>query len=314
MRTQQRETARAMADAQREIAKAKPMLDKLKLKDLAGVDVKIDTKQLNSAIAMGMEQQRIAMANLANAEWAGVPVMDKRSETIAVKGKSKVTVDARNCAVTVRGWDRPEVKYVVTRFATGSAGDYGVKSSESGGRIVIKVTDIPETSDNIFAGKKSFDSRVDIYVPAKSDLKIITNKEIRLDGVSGDVDLEGEEGAIDVRDGDGRLTLNSKSNQVRVVGFKGDLVAKTEAGNVFLEGDFASITGESEGANYILSLKDGTDAEIQADTDDINVGGLSNSKKISEHQWRIGNGGSKYRFVTDGSVSIRNSDSILAVR
>ena len=67
------------------------------------------------------------------------------------------------------------------------------------------------------------------------------------DGVSGDIDLKGEDEAINVRDADGQLKLTAADGQVRVIGFKGDLNSQTADGDVFLEGDFQKLTAKAGG-------------------------------------------------------------------
>ncbi len=58
------------------------------------------------------------MAKLATINWVGgSPSIEKKSDTFAVKGTPKVTVDANNCDVNVRGWDKNEVKYFVTKIS-----------------------------------------------------------------------------------------------------------------------------------------------------------------------------------------------------
>ena len=184
-----------------------------------------------------------------------------------------------------------------------------MNESHTDSTVNIKV-DNPnyETRDGDF----SDDSRrvlIEIFVPRKSDLKIKTNGEVRLDGVSGDIDVSGSDESINVRDVNGTLHLANSDGRIRVVGFKGDLDVRTSDGEVYLEGDFAKLSGSASDGRFILTVPGDPNFDIEADVENITVENLREPTKPSENVWRFGSGGSKYHFsVADGDVVIRRAD------
>ncbi len=56
-------------------------------------------------------------------------------------------------------------------------------------------------------------------MPKSRNLKIVTDREIRLEGVSGEIDLQGEDEAVNIRDVDGKLSVGTVDGRIRVIGF-----------------------------------------------------------------------------------------------
>src|SRR5690606_25401105 len=157
-----------------------------------------------------------------------------------VKGKPKVTIKADDCGVSVRGWDKNEVRYVLTSMGPADDGESQVTDSQNGNSVEINVSDAG--SDDFFG---SGTKRLEVFVPKRSDLDITTEGEIRLDGVSGEMNLNGSDGEIDVRDSSGSLKLSADDGLVRVLGFNGELDSSTNDGDVFLEGDFSKLASRA---------------------------------------------------------------------
>ena len=102
--------------AHKELERLGPEFGKMKIEGLEKV-ANIDTEAMQRTVNESMSRQRDAL-RMRNADWTSVaPYIEKKSNTFAVKGVPKVSIDAKGCSVKVRGWDRPEVKYVVTELA-----------------------------------------------------------------------------------------------------------------------------------------------------------------------------------------------------
>lgn len=314
-----REVARAVRDAQRasatasqEIAKA---MENVKISELDKIKVKIDAKEIESKIKESMLAQKEVMAKMRNAMWlGGAPVVEQKTNSFAVKGIPKVSIDAKNCSVKVRGWDKPEVKYVLTEYS-GRRGQTpaSVTDAQTAAGVNITVAGGDQGRGWIEGGSERL--RLEVFVPRRSDLKITADGEIRLDGVSGEIELIGEDDAIDVRESDGKLKVTNADGMVRVVGFKGDLVARTADGDVFLDGDFSAIDGKAGDGNFVLTLPPNIDADIQVSGEQLRSEELPNGKQTSENNWRLGKGGRKYTFTSgDGTVVLQNRDLIAAER
>lgn len=313
MRDAQRQTAVAVREARKAVATVPPAVARIKLEDLENIAINIDEKAISSQMREGLLKQKEALARLSEANWVGsAPFVEKKSNSFPVKGTPKVTIDAKGCAVKVRGWDKPEVKYVVTEI-TGSRDRIPVSVTENktDSTVNLKIVNANKEDDggNFFSDLNRV--RVDVFVPRKSNLKIITNGEIRLDGVSGDIELTGADEPIDVRDVDGRLDLSAADGQVRIIGFKGDFQSRTVNGDVYLEGEFTRLSTRATDGTVTLTLPGDTNASLSSNTE-IETDGLE-LKRENTKNWRLGTGGAKYNFdFTEGKLVIRSSSMIEA--
>ena len=236
---------------------------------------------------------------------------DRQTESLNVgREKPKVTIEAKNCAVTVRGWDKAEVRYSYARMTRGAAKTPIEFKSESGGAAIsLKIT-APENGDSFGAER----NRVEVFVPRRSKLKVVTGGEIRLEGISGEINLEGENGAIDVRDSDGVLAISSTGGRMRVIGFQGEVAAKSGDGAISLDGDFQKLNVATGGA-IILTLPADTNAKIVSNSDNIETVGLIAAKQNNEDEnfvRQIGRGGENFQLsaAEDGKILIRSRDQI----
>ena len=310
------DVAKASKDAAKETMKA---TEKLKeLKDLKikvdQMDVDVDLQGLEKQINEGMKAQSRALASMRDAMWLGRgPSIERKTNSFSVKGTPKVVIDAKNCNVRVRGWDRQEVKYVLTEISDRRMNSQAdVKEDQTSSGITLKVI-----TDDAGRGLRLEDgrgTRIEVYVPRRSDLKIISDGEIRLEGVSGEIDLDGEDGAIDVRESDGKLNVTNADGVVRVIGFKGDLVAKTTDGEVYLDGDFNQIRADAVDGIFVLTLPENLDAEVKAPVGQVEGDELPGVTKPSENVWKFGRGSRKYIFNSiDGSVVLRSRSLIAGI-
>jgi DUF4097 and DUF4098 domain-containing protein YvlB len=234
--------------------------------------------------------------------------IDKKTDSFAVKGTPKVTIDAPNCDVLVRGWEKSEVSYTITKFSrTQNQKPIEFEVNHTDSEVLIKAVNQTNTTQN-YSENNAYRVRLEVFVPKKSNLKISTDKEIRLEGVSGDLEILGDDGAINVRDSDGTLKLSNADGRVRVIGFKGELDSKTDDGEVFLEGNFSKINAKAHDGSYTLTINDDTNADISSNKDSIQYG--DTSVNVSKGL-KINKGGAKYNFtLQDGKVFLKKSDSL----
>jgi DUF4097 and DUF4098 domain-containing protein YvlB len=177
--------------------------------------------------------------------------------------------------------------------------------------VNIRVTNNVDEQKGIYYDDDLTRIQVEVYVPKKSNLRIVTNREIRLEGVSGEIDLSGSVEAINVRDSDGKLRVSSDCGKIRVIGFSGEVDAKTVDGTVSLEGNFTKITGKADDGSFILTLPESANADILANVEELDIENLSEPKQVSEGSWRFGKGGAKYSFTTSGGqVFVRNANNL----
>ena len=300
-----RETTRAMREANRE-------LSKIKIQDLENlkVDIDINEKEIEKSIKEGMKVQEKVLARVQDAMFfSGTPMVERKTNSFSVEGTPKVVIDAQNCNIRVRGWDKSEVKYVLTEYQDLRSGDEA-KVKESQSKSEVNVTVIGGDPH----GPSGQSPRLEVFVPRKSNLKVSTKGEIRLEGVSGEIDLSGSENSIDVRGAGGRLKVVNTEGVVRVIDFKGDLIAETQDGEVYLDGNFDRIDATSTEGKFILTVPANTDAEIQAPEEQLSFDGVE-ATKLPDGKTKLGKGGRTYKFSSvDGSVEVRNRESINSER
>ncbi len=149
----------------------------------------------------------------------------------------------------------------------------------------------------------------------KSNLKIDANGEIRLEGVSGDVELTGDDESINVRDVDGNLRVSNSDGHIRVIGFKGRIDARSDDGTIDLEGDFASLKASASDGSITLTLPENTAADIDCNCNRIEGEGIELSRLNSgdgRSKYRIGKGGANFQIDSEGEIRVRSTNVLLA--
>ncbi|MCB1024632.1 MAG: hypothetical protein KDB79_09590 [Acidobacteria bacterium] len=289
-------------------------------KELEGKSLKIDREKLMESLKMADKARLEALERTTSAMFfERSPYIEEKSETFTTKGVPSVNIDAQDCTVVVRGWDKDEVKYSVTRVQRNRANAPVIVNAENGKEVLIKVeTSLPEIRSS-----RADQVRLEVFVPKKSNLEIHTRRELRVEGISGQIKLTSENGAVNVRDVKGKLELyatNENRNRVRILGFEGDLYTHIMNGDAYLEGDFKKITAEGNGSTYYLTLSEDSDATIKAssinidgdvDEDSTMRIGTVDVTREKEGVWRVGNGRANYSFdVGDGEIFLRSKSSI----
>ncbi len=297
----------------KEMEKIKPELARIDAEALRVAAPTVNSKAVQNAVLAGIDQGRAAYAAYADANFrSSVPKIEKRSNAFPVKGVPKVSVEANGCAIKVIGTDSSEVRYTLIQSSSNRGKEpVQVKEESSDSSVSLKVINPnPDDSRNAyFLGHNSV--RIEIYVPKKSNLKIVTNGEIRLEGVTGEIDLTGGDQSINVRDVDGSLRVGSLAGRIRVIGFHGELDARSSDGELNLEGDFSKLTAHADSGDVILTLPDNTNADLDARESDVTIDGLSLKRTDDDtSKYRIGSGGKSYSVKTDGEVLVRSKNSL----
>lgn len=302
------DTQRALKDAQREIAMAQPEIQRVTAESLKQAAELMKSDEIQNAVKVGLQQQAAVMARIADAAFfPSMPRVERRSHSFAVNGIPNVKIESRGCQVRVTGWDKMEVKYSVTQLSSSrEKSPIDIKESQDAAGVTLKLN----ADDDVQR------TRIEIFVPRRSNLRIKTDREIRLDGVSGEIDLKGEDGAVDVRDVDGKLTIASTDGRIRVIGFKGEIDTETGDGATLLEGDFTRVTAKADSGEIVITLPDNAAATITSRSSGAKVEGLD-AKLLKENdenrEYRIGTGKASINVSTDGEFRLRSSASIAYV-
>lgn len=281
IKNSEKERLASLKEAQIEIDEAmKALREELKGLDpaiaLAAEDsVRISLENLKNLKEIDIEQVKLQIEKLKldhikqldrfpEVNWTGnLPLIEKKSETFQVKGTPKVTVNAAGCDIKVRGWDKSEVQYVVKKLSR-SRSPKPIQLTADAGDSEIKLTVNNDEENNLY-GENVKAVHLEVFVPKKSNLKITTDGEVRLENVTGEIDLKGEESAINIRDVEGKLRLFTADGRVRVIGFRGEIEAETNDSDVYLEGDFTKINAGTTGGDIYLTLAENASALIKMD-------------------------------------------------
>lgn len=306
--------------AHAELARIAPELEKIRVESLPAQSVnKVRTdkavKELDKAAKKtneGLRRQNEALSNMRRVRWSGTnPFIEKKSNTFTVKGTPRVTIEAKGSSVKVRGWNRNEVKYILTQMDGRRRMPASVGESATDSAVTLKVLNNERASRDIYFDGDKDSVRIEVFVPQKSNLKIVSNGEIRLDGVSGEVDLTGVDEEIDVRNVEGKLKLSAADGQVRIIGFNGELDSKTGSADVYLEGNFSRITSNASDGKFIVTVPENYNADVTSNVESLTIENLGAPKTVKEGQWRFGSGGPKLNFtVAEGEIKFRNSNTL----
>ncbi len=331
-----KEASKVAAIESARIARQAPAIAAQALKEsaLAMEEAKKAVGSLDRDVLRANRDLMRATAELSRISWeeANGRRIEEKSETFQVKGTPKVTVDAKNCSVSVRGWDKPEVKYRITKLVRGVIQpniDFQVTHDDS--NVLIKAIPLKKSGQNSSGASIATENitkdgkilvytdgevvtipnnavKIEVFVPKKSNLRILTDREIRVEGVTGSIDLTGGDGAINVRDSNGKLKIAAAEATVRVIGFEGEVNSKIGDGTSFFEGEFSKFYAKAVDGTIVLTLPDDANADIQANAK-INTEGFNLTEfKDVETSRRIGNGGVTYNLeVGDGQILVRNS-------
>ena len=124
--------------------------------------------------------------------------------------------------------------------------------------------------------------------------------------MSGELEIIGGDGSVDIRDSNGKLKVTNADGRVRVIGFDGEVNAQTDDGDVYLEGTFARLNARAASGSFTVTLP----ADVNADLSSTRSPSQRDSRlpNAVRRSWRLGSGGTNFSFSSqDGRVVLRNS-------
>ncbi len=299
---------KALSDAKIEISRMQPELAKIAADAVEHSAYIMKSDEMRQKMSEAMVLQSEAIARIAETSFfPSVPTIETKNQSYPVKGTPKVTVKAKGCSVSVRGWDKSEVRYRVTHIANERRGmPLKITDEHSDSAVTLNIENTDTGRSRFFNDPQNV--RVEIFVPHKSNLKIHSDSEIRLEGVSGDVELSGADEAINVRDVDGSLRVQNMDGRIRVIGFRGNIEAVTLEGTINLEGDFKSLKAHSSDGSILLTLPENASANLETSSNTLKGEGIGLTP-IGEAggKYRIGNGDALFQLRTEGEIRIRGA-------
>jgi hypothetical protein len=312
MRQSQAEMNKAVAQVNTEMTKVGPEIAKAVADSAAAAaDVRMDQAEIQRSI-----QDAVRSVNAIYLP--GVPRVETKSETFQVKGVPTINIEGSECAVKVTGWDRSEVQYRVVEFSNSrSQTPLQVTNTHSDLSVTIKVLD-PDLARRASSYYDSHErTRIEVMVPKKSNLHIKAGGEVRVDGISGELDVHGGGNSVNVRDSDGRLQVATNDGRIRVIGFRGDVDAVSGDAPINLEGEFASLTARAGQGPVNVILPANASADLDSNCPSVIGDGISVTKVSSKNErntYRVGSGGGRHFLIeSEGRIAIRSVDTLAQV-
>jgi DUF4097 and DUF4098 domain-containing protein YvlB len=291
-REAEREARAATREAEREVAKVLKEIDKDKLKE-----------DIQNGISGSFDAARRT---------------ERESNTFPVAGAPRVRVETFGGAVNVHAWDKPEVMYTAVKRAADDREMQGIKlrAQAAGGEVTIRA-DFDKSFAHAYSangGRVTYSSQAsaefDLYVPRNSTLFVSTGDgRLRVDGVSGELELRTGDGAIDVTGAKGRLRAETSDGRIRVENFEGAAEARTGDGRITLDGNFSSLAARTGDGTISLSLPEGANATVETNAESVHNDGVAVAESDAEsrvRRWRVGGGGQLLTLRTgDGQIILR---------
>lgn len=243
----------------------------------------------------------------------------RESNSFAVNGTPRVRVETFDGAIYVHAWDKPEVMYTATKRAFDEQEMKGVKlQAQVNGSEVMLRADFDKSFARVHQERNgrvtnfvsNASTEFDVYVPRNATLFVSSGDgRLRIEGVSGELELHTGDGSIDVTESKGRLRAETGDGRIRVDNFDGEADARTGDGRITLDGNFRSLAARTGDGTISLSVPDGANVTVETDAGSVSNDGVAVAESPNDsriRRWRIGSGGQLLTLHTgDGQIILR---------
>jgi hypothetical protein len=265
-------------------------------------------------------------------------VVQRDEKRFSVDGTPEVVLSTFDGSIEIRSWDRAEVLVVIEKRAPteADAAAMEVLSTQDGDRVTIEVKRDGKNPRNWhWFGAGS--ARLVVSVPASSNVRARSGDgSINLDGVNGTIALRSGDGSIRATRSSGNVTVSTGDGSITLDGVDGALEAATGDGGVRVTGKLTSVRARSgDGSiavhaqpgssaatdwdvasgdgSVTLEIPDGFSANLDAHTGDgginldgVNVTSVTGAISRNSVRGQLGSGGRSVRVRTgDGSITLR---------
>jgi DUF4097 and DUF4098 domain-containing protein YvlB len=308
-----REGARETREALREVERERREADRHR------AEADRERQHVEQALK-GIDKERLKeeINNRVNSSIDAARRTEHESNTFQVAGAPRVRVETFDGAVNVHAWDKPEVMYTAVKRAADDREMKGIKlrAQAAGGEVTIRA-EFDKSFAHVYSdngGRVTYSSQAsaefDLYVPRNSTLFVSTGDgRLRVDGVSGELELRTGDGSIDVTGSRGRLRAETGDGRIRVENFDGDAEARTGDGRITLDGNFKTLAARTGDGTISLSLPEGVNATVETNAESVYNDGVAVAESDAEsrvRRWRVGGGGQLLTLRTgDGQVILR---------
>jgi len=241
-------------------------------------------------------------------------------------------------SIQIQSWDKPDIFIEIEKRGPTkeSVDSLQVTTDQKGDTIELEVKR-PRSEFHGFGFHRSPSARLIVSVPHRADVRARSGDgSIRIDRVTGRIELHTGDGSIHATDVSGNLTIHTGDGSVTVDGADGRLDLETGDGGVNVTGRLTSLRAHTGDGSIVFRGQPGTamsedweittgdggvslylppdfDADLDAHTGDGTIRNDLDIKagtdgEISKRtvRGRIGDGGKRMQIRTgDGSISLR---------
>jgi DUF4097 and DUF4098 domain-containing protein YvlB len=185
----------------------------------------------------------------------------REEKKFTVNGRPDLRLATFDGAIEVQSWDRPYVLVEIEKRGPSkeSIDALQVIAEQKGTLIDIEVK-APRTETYTGIGlHRTASARLIVNVPRESDVRARSGDgSIKVDRVSGRVELQTGDGSIRVAEIVGELTLDTADGSITVEGAQGKLTLDTGDGSVNVSGKLASIRLHTGDGSIVYRAEPGT--------------------------------------------------------
>ncbi len=266
--------------------------------------------------------------------------IQREERKFEVSGTPRLRVTTFDGAIEIQSWDRPQVVVEIEkRGATREAVEgLQVTAQQDGNSIDVEVKRPKTETLTGFALHRSASAKLIVSVPAHADVFARSGDgSIRVERVTGRVELRTGDGSIRASDVGGELIFNSGDGSITVNGAEGRLDLETGDGGVQVAGKLNAVKLHTNDGSVVYRVQPGTtmsddwdistgdgsismylpeefDANLDAHTGDgtirtdLKVTPSAGERTHRTVRGRLGDGGREIKIRTgDGSISLRES-------
>jgi DUF4097 and DUF4098 domain-containing protein YvlB len=264
----------------------------------------------------------------------------REEKRFTVRGVPDVKLTTFDGAIELQASDRDEVVVEIEkRGPTKEAVDaLEVTATQDGNRVQVEVKQ-PRSESFAIGFNGSASAKLIVSVPRRANIAARTGDgSIRLDGLSGTLELRSGDGSIRVADASGDLRLHTGDGSITVERAEGTLDLDTGDGGVNVSGKLSAVKMHTGDGSIVYRAEPGTimsdawdittgdggislslptdfDAELDARTGDGSIANdlaIAAAESSGEHRralrGRLGSGGKTLRLRTgDGGIRLRPS-------
>lgn len=247
--------------------------------------------------------------------------IERETKSFPVSGSPRLRLETFDGHITVRAWEKPEVMYTAIKRAGSDEELRGVRlrAEQNGAEVnVIAEFDknfsreVVKRDDQVVSYSSGASVELEVYVPRNAALKVSSGDgRLRVEGVSGEMDLHTGDGPVDVAGGGGRLRADTGDGSIRITDFDGAADARTGDGRITLDGRFAELAAQSGDGSITLALPADTNAVVETEAETVANDGVAvvddgSNVEARRRRWRVGSGGNKFTLRTgDGQIILR---------